>query len=71
MYWRSGYTYEYGDYRDTVIPTHEELIKDLMDTLTEIEPDPVILFRIKLRAEIEPVTVLSVTAKVYRELRLK
>ena len=25
----------------SVIPTHEELIKDLLDTLTEIEPDPV------------------------------
>ena len=25
----------------TVIPTHEELIKDLLETLTEIEPDPV------------------------------
>ena len=45
----------------TVIPTHEELIKDLMDTLTEIEPDPVLSVQDKVKDD-QIVSNLSETA---------
>ena len=56
----------------SVIPTHEDLVKDLLDTLTVVEPDPVHSVQDIGRGvsvtEIKPVTVLSVTTKVAENL---
>ena len=59
----------------SVIPTHEELIKDLLDTLTEIEPDPVHSVQDKVNepstSGTEPATVQSVQSNSIETITVK